>query len=135
MEAKNFTRTRLVSETQLAKFRYGNQHKGLEGEDVHEVAVMGALTNKKRPDRPPDLLYAVTTRRPKAQTRNILQWSGAILGMSKNLLFGKVLAFLRYFRPECLEILYCGEEKKSSFPTPPPPPPPSQANNSLSYSV
>jgi hypothetical protein len=54
--------------------------------------------------QPPELLYAVTSHRPRAKTVNILQWSGSILGQSKNLLFGKLLVFLRFFRPDSLEV-------------------------------
>jgi hypothetical protein len=107
LEARKYHRTRLVSESQLAKFRRPNHPRGLFGHDVHDVTVLGALD--KAAGKPPDLLYAVTYRRPKAATTNLVQWSGQILGLSKNLLFSKVLAFLRYFRPDSLEILYCGE--------------------------
>jgi hypothetical protein len=105
-EARNYHRTRVLTESTLDRYKRPNHPRGLYGQDVHDVTVLGAVS---KPDGPPELLYAVTSRRPLAKTHNLIQWSGQILGMSKNLLFSKVIAFLKYFRPDSLEILYCGE--------------------------
>jgi hypothetical protein len=97
----------------MARYRQINHPRGLFGQDVHDVTVLGAVAKSGCGDKaaPPELLYAVTKRRPLAKTHNLIQWSGQILGLSKNLLFSKVLAFLRYFRADSLEILYCGKSK------------------------
>ena len=102
LEPKNFPRTRIVSELTLAK-KGGGTHR--LGGDVYEVGLLGALDRGRR--RPPDLLYSINTHRSKAKTANVLQWAGSILGESRNIFFGKLLVFLRYFDPRRLEIAYC----------------------------
>ena len=111
LEPKNFPRTRVVSETTLA--RQGlrprpdgdGQFRRSPESGVYEVGLLGVLD--RGPERPPELLYSVNAHRSTARTANALQWSGTILGQSRSLLFGKLLVFLRYFDPRRLEVAYC----------------------------
>jgi hypothetical protein len=70
------------------------------------VGLLGCV-DRGVPGVPPDLLYSVNSHRPRARTANLLQWSGTILGESRNLLFGKVICLLRYFDARRLELTYC----------------------------
>ena len=63
------------------------------------------------PPQPPEFLYSVTRHRPTARTNNLVQWSSAILNQSKCLLFGKALVFLRFFRPDSVEIVYIDTDR------------------------
>ena len=111
LEPKNFPRTRVVSESTLAR----KQRRPADGDagearsaaksGVYEVGLLGFLD--RGPNRPPELLYSVNAHRATARTANALQWSGTILGQSRSLLFGKLLVFLRYFDPRRLEVAYC----------------------------
>ena len=74
--------------------------------NVFEVSLLGAVAKE---GKPPNLLYAVTSHRPLEKINNILQISGAILGQSRAIFFGRILSLLRLFHPGKMELLYCGE--------------------------
>jgi hypothetical protein len=80
--------------------------KGFNDGELSEVALLGAV---RKEGKVPDLLYAVTSHQPKKAICNIIQVSGAILGQSRSIFFGKILLILRAFHPGFLEIAYCGE--------------------------
>jgi hypothetical protein len=80
--------------------------KGFNDGDLSEVSLLGAVCKE---GKTPDLLYAVTSHQPKSPICNIIQISGAILGQSRTIFFGKILLILRAFHPGFLEIAYCGE--------------------------
>ena len=112
LEPKNFPRTRVVSESTLARRQRvpvvgdgDGRGRQLSDSQVYEVGLLGALD--RGPKLPPELLYSVNAHRSGARTANALQWSGTILGQSRSLLFGKLLVFLRFFDPRRLEVAYC----------------------------
>jgi hypothetical protein len=110
VEASNFDRTRLVTETTLSKYKRDAsgmfKNKCFNVGDLSEIALLGAI---RRPEKVPELLYSVTCHQPKQKIYNIVQVSGAILGQSRSIFLGLVLSVLRVFCPTMLEASYCGE--------------------------
>lgn len=78
---------------------------------MFEVSLLGAVT---REGKVPDLLYAVTSHRPKEKIYNIVQWSGAILGQSRAIFFSKILAVLTYFSAGKVQITYGGKDASNA---------------------
>jgi hypothetical protein len=111
VESSNFARCRLVSESYLKKHCKNGDKYGLYGPDVFQVTLLGPM---KRAQKPPELLYAVTSHRPKAKIFNLVQVSACILSQSRYLFFGKILTILRVFDPRKLEIAYLGEKRLKS---------------------
>ena len=110
VEATNFPRTRLVSESYLVRRK--NQKLGLQQTlgmadgSIYEVSLIGAV---QRGRQVPDLLYALTAHQPRQPICNIVQWSCQILGESRSIFLGKLLTILRVFSPGMLEITYTGK--------------------------
>lgn len=107
-----------MSEDVLAKNHNSRRQKerglSLTGEDVFRVSIVGAY--KKPTQTYPSLLYAVTSHRPKARIRNVIQMACTILNQSKVVFFEKILWMLRWFAVEHFELLYTGkslEDNKS----------------------
>jgi hypothetical protein len=110
IEAVNFCRTRVVSESRL-KDLGKNSPLGLFSPDVFQVTLLGAVIKEHRQPRrrrhPVDLLYCISSHCPQAKIRNILQWSGTILSASRCIFLGKLHAILVHFDPALLELTYC----------------------------
>ena len=82
------------------------KRSGLYDPNVYEISLVGAI---RRLNKTPDLLYSVTSHCPDKPITNIAQISGAILGQSRNIFFGKILAMLRVFQHGSFELSYTGE--------------------------
>jgi hypothetical protein len=67
---------------------------------------------KKMKKKPPQLIYALSSHRPKAQIKNLIQASVAILSQSKTIFFGKLLCLLRHYDPRLVELLYTGTQQQ-----------------------
>jgi hypothetical protein len=110
LEGPNFSKTRIVGETYLRKFK--NHPLGLENTLginsglVHEMALLGAV---RKEGTVPELIYALSAHQPNQDIFNIVQVSGQILGQSRSIFLGKILLLLRAFDPSMMEILYTGE--------------------------
>ena len=105
IEAPNFPRTRIVRESYLKKMSF-EARLGMGGKDVTQVSLLGAVHRK---GTTPDLLYAITSRKPEDKIFNLIQVACAILSQSRNIFLGKILTLLRCFDPRKLELAYTGE--------------------------
>jgi hypothetical protein len=112
IQATNFPRTRLVRESYLKNI--GFRHRlGMAGDNVIQVTLLGAV---RKEGKKPDLLYAVTSRRPEEKICNIIQAACAILSQSRIIFLGKILTILRCFDPRMVELCYTGEDFSDFFP-------------------
>jgi len=102
LEASNFSRTRLVTESTLASRGFGRI--GIYDPRNFSVTLVGALD--RGPRMTPNLLYAVSSHRPEAAIFNVLQVSGTILGESRNIFMSLILELLRSLDPRKVEIAY-----------------------------
>lgn len=102
-ECTNYSYTRIASETHLARKITRNQ---LFSDKKLQITLLGAV---EKPKKHPELLYAISGSQPRAEIVNQIQFAACILSQSRNIYFGKVLTFLRYFDPRLLEICYGGE--------------------------
>jgi hypothetical protein len=105
IEGRNFPRTRIVSESYLKKKKLGDR-LSLTGPDVYQVTLLGAV---QKPDKYPDLLYAVTSHMPDERISNTIQMSANILGQSRVIFLSKLLFMLRCFDPRKVEVAYHGK--------------------------
>ena len=108
----------MVGEFTLAKYKYDPggliRSRGFNDGDLSEIALLGAV---RREGKVPELLYSVTSHQPRKEIFNVVQLSGTILGQSRSIFLGKVLAILRFFDPGKLEITYCGKSRSKKATT------------------
>lgn len=78
----------------------------MSDENVFQVSLLGVV---RKPKSKIDLLYSLTSHRPRAKISNLIQVAGTILGQSRNIFLGKILTILRFFDPSLVEIAYHGE--------------------------
>ena len=110
VEGCSFDRTRVVGESTLARFKRDPggliKSRGFNDGDLTEIALLGAV---RREGKVPELLYALTSHQPRQKIFNVVQVAATILGTSRCIFLGKILAVLRFFDPGKVEICYCGE--------------------------
>ena len=68
----------------------------------------------KRKDQFPQLLYALTRRRPEAPIQNLIQTSAWILASSKQVFYGKLCRLLNMLRMDSAELCYVDTGKTAS---------------------
>jgi hypothetical protein len=107
LEAFNFPKTRLVTESSLRKLSFKSR-LAMGSPDVYQVSLLGAVRRKGK-QAYPDLLYAITSHRPEEKVRNALQVSSYILSQSRAIFLGKILVLLRCCDPRKMEIAYHGK--------------------------
>jgi hypothetical protein len=137
VQSTSFPKCRLLSEEYI--YKQNATKFGWRDKDVFEVTLLGASVkdasqqqhlgdgaaeaNKKKKKNnkqaQPQLIYALSSHRPKAKIKNLVQASAAILSQSKTIFFGKLLCLLRHYDPRLVELLYTGkllqQHKKSLF--------------------
>jgi hypothetical protein len=98
IENSNFPVTKVQTEKTLSRER--------DKVELTQICLLGAT---EKEGKAPELLYAASSKRPRAKITNANQWPAAILSSSRVVFFGLVLKLLRYLEPGMAEICYMGE--------------------------
>jgi hypothetical protein len=96
MQATNFSSTTVCSEKELASAR-------CKKENIVQLTLLGATAPEVGY---PELLYALTRRRPEAKIRNVLQMSACILSSSRVVFLGLLRRLAQLLDPRKAQLCY-----------------------------
>jgi hypothetical protein len=100
MQSTSFTNTSVMTDKTLADRRNCNRS------GIVQLTLLGATSPEFGQ---PDLLYAVTRRRPDANIRNVIQMSASILSSSRVVFLGMLRKFALLLDPRKAQLCYTGE--------------------------
>jgi hypothetical protein len=111
LEATNHPRTTILQQQQLQ--RNEREKKVISGSTNVTLRLLGCVESKRK-DQFPQLLYALTRRRPEAPIQNLIQTSAWILASSKQVFYGKLCRLLNMLRMDSAELCYVDTGKTAS---------------------
>ena len=104
MQSTSFSSTTVCSERELASAR-------CKKENIVQLTLLGATATDIGY---PELLYAVTRRRPEAKIRNVLQMSACILSSSRVVFLGILRKMALLLDPRKAQLCYTGEYSQTA---------------------